>query len=304
MNIPYIEMKVMSSEYVPKQTYCMNVQLQNSTTRKHVQASDMHLHYTLVPFFLTMLPALMLVNCSVSSPTNLNTREHTSQNFTVQSVTILNIDGDVSLTQQQNRIYWNPHATGLTNRSTWKVTFNDETEIFLKTTSEEAGHVAAGAWWTTSFKSNEKIQLFTSKPASVLASFRANVITAEYASGQEWLRIALACAIQRDDSSVVYTEMDLWDSPSVLACPDGNISSGGSLVYRGGNVVEWKVDQIPFGNWRSYSLELTRYVNSAWLLGPGDVLESVYVVVEAVGETAVTVKIDDLWIARLDWTNA
>jgi hypothetical protein len=98
--------------------------------------------------------------------------------------------------------------------------------------------------------------------------------------------------------------MDLWDSPSVLACPDGNISSGGSLVYRGGNVVEWKVDQIPFGNWRSYSLELTRYVNSAWLLGPGDVLESVYVVVEAVGETAVTVKIDDLWIARLDWTNA
>ena len=58
------------------------------------------------------------------------------------------------------------------------------------------------------------------------------------------------------------------------------------------------------GNWRNYSLELTGYVNSAWLLRPGDELESVYIVVEAVGETAVAVKVDDLWIARLDWTNA
>ena len=282
----------------------MNVQLQNSTTQKHVQASNMHKRCTLGPFFLAMLPALMLINCSVSSPTNLDAREHTSQNFTAQSATILNIDGDVSLTEQQNRIYWNPHATGLTNRSTWKVTFNGETEIFLKTASDEAGHVAAGAWWTTSFKSNEKIQLFASKPARVLASFRANVVAADCASGHEWLRIALACAIQRSDSSVVYTEMDLWDSPIVLACPDGNVSSGGNLVYRGGNVVEWKVDQMPLGNWRSYSLELTGYVNSAWLLRPGDVLESVYVVVEAVGETAVAVRVDDLWIARSDWINA
>jgi len=36
----------------------------------------------------------------------------------------------------------------------------------------------------------------------------------------------------------------------------------------------------------------------------GDVLESVYVVVEAVGETSVAVKVDDFWIACLDWTNA
>lgn len=264
----------------------------------------MHKRCMPIPFFLTMLPALILINCSVSSPTNLDAREHTSQNFTAQSATILNIDGDVSLPEQQNRIYWNPHATGLTNRSTWKVTFNGETEILLKTVSDEAGHVAAGAWWTTSFKSNEKIQLFASKPVRVLASFRANVVVAECASGHEWLRIALACAIQRDDSSVVYAEMDLWDSPSVLACPDGNVSSGGNLVYRGGNVVEWKVDQIPLGNWRNYSLELTGYVNSAWLLRPGDVLESVYVVVEAVGETSVVVEVDDLWISRLGWTGA
>jgi len=40
------------------------------------------------------------------------------------------------------------------------------------------------------------------------------------------------------------------------------------------------------------------------LLRPGDVLESVYIVVEAVGETAVAVKVDDFWIARSDWTNA
>jgi hypothetical protein len=106
------------------------------------------------------------------------------------------------------------------------------------------------------------------------------------------------------NGSVVYTLMDLWDSPSVLACLDGNVSSGGNLVYRGGNVVEWKVDQVPVGDWRNYSLELTEYISSAWLLRPGDVLESVYVVVEAVGETVVTVKVDDLWISRLGWTGA
>jgi hypothetical protein len=95
-----------------------------------------------------------------------------------------------------------------------------------------------------------------------------------------------------------------WDNPSILACPDGNVSSGGNLVYRGGNAVEWKVDQVPVGDWRNYSLELTEYISSAWLLRPGDVLESVYVVVEAVGETVVTVKVDDLWISRLGWTGA
>ena len=50
------------------------------------------------------------------------------------------------------------------------------------------------------------------------------------------------------NGSVVYTLMDLWDSPSVLACLDGNVSSGGNLVYRGGNVAEWKEDQVPVGD--------------------------------------------------------
>jgi len=250
--------------------------------------------------FLVMLPALLMINCSISNQATADPEGHTQQIMSSETLGVINIDGDVSLTEEQNRIYWNPHSTGLTNASIWTVTFKNETEISMKTTETEAGHVATGAWWTTSFKSNEKIQLYTSNPIRVLASFRANVATADCKLGHEWLRIALACAIQRADGSVVYTEMDFWDSPNTLKSPNGNIGSGGNIVYRGGDVVEYKIDQASLGEWTGYSLDLTEYINSAWSLQPSDLLESVYVVVEVIGGTTVTVKADDLWIARLD----
>jgi hypothetical protein len=207
---------------------------------------------------------------------------------------VINVDGDVSLAEDQNRIYWNPHSVGLTDASTWNVTFKNETEIFLKTSVQEAGHVAAGAWWTTSFKSKEKLQL--SKAVRLSASFRINIVKVHHQPSGEWLRMALACALQRGDGSVVYTEMDFWDSPNTLRHPSGNVGSGGNVVYWGGDVVEYKVDQAEIGVWKNYSLDLTGYVDSAWSIRPGDVLESVYVVVEAIGAVEVDLKVDDLWI--------
>lgn len=252
--------------------------------------------YATIAILLGMLPALLLVNGSVSNRSVLDTGNRMQRTLAMETGEIVNVDGDVSLSGVQNRMCWNPHSTGLTNASSWTVTFENETEIFLETGPNEAGHVATGAWWTTSFKSSMKLPLYTSKPVQVSASFRANVLTADCKSGVEWLRVALACAVQRLNGSVVYTEMDFWDSPTVLACQSGNVKSGGNTVYKGGDVVEYKMDQAALGEWKNYSVDLTGRINSAWSLKPGDALESVYVVAEVIGATAVTVKVDDLWI--------
>lgn len=179
----------------------MPVQPENSSTQK--RRNEARMQNRCAPFlvFLMMLPALLVFNCSISNQAAADPGTHTQQIMSSETHGVVNIDGDVSLTDEQNRIYWNPHSTGLTNASLWRVTFKNETEIFMKTTPDEAGHAATGAWWT-SFKSNEKLQLYTSNPVRVLASFRANVVNADCESGHEWLRIALACAIQRNDGSV------------------------------------------------------------------------------------------------------
>lgn len=245
--------------------------------------------------FLALFPALLLVNSTNSTgspPRASNTVTTESANLK-----IINVDGDVSLSETQNRMYWNPHSTGFTNASTWTVTFNNQTEINLETAADEAGHVAAGAWWTSNFKSKARIPLYTSQPQRILTSFRADVASVNCEKGNEWLRMALACAVKRADGSVVYTELDFWDSPSALRHPSGNTGSGGNIVYKGGDVVEYKINQALVGQWTSYSLELTQYVNSAWSLKPGDSLESVYAVIESIGSVSVTLKVTDLWIS-------
>lgn len=252
----------------------------------------------LFPIFLAALLALLLNGCSLSSQAVVQARQAGPGDLKPRTLIIINTDGDVSMSEQLNRICWNPHCVGLT-KAYWKVTFNNEAEISLRTTTNDAGHVATGAWWTTSFGSKQKLQLYASKPLKIQASFRANVVVAKCATGHEWLRIALACAIQRADGSVVYTEMDFYDSPRVLTCPSGNISSGGNVVYRGGDVIEYKMAQAGLAKWTNYSFDLTEYVNHGWLLKPGDMLESVYIVVEVIGQTTVTVRVDDLWITLL-----
>lgn len=249
-----------------------------------------------LPAFSLILVAL-LINYTASSQETPTAP--TEQALSLHTFGTININGDVSLDEAQNRIHWNPHATGYSNLTAWKVTFRNETEISLETVRGEAGHVATGAWWTTSFGSEAKIPLYMTEPIELIATFRVNIAAINYEPGKEWLRIALACAVQRDDQSVVYTEMDIWDSPNTLRHSTGNIHLGGDVVYRGYDVVEYKIDQAPIGKWENYSIYLTRAINSAWSIRPGDLLESVYLVVETIGSTTVTVKADDLWITRL-----
>jgi hypothetical protein len=213
--------------------------------------------------------------------------------------TTINLDGDVSMDETANRFYWNPHSTGLTNASVWSISFNNATSILLKTSPGEAGHVATGAWWTNNFKSKTKIPLSTSKPFSLIASFRVNVISVNYEAGNEWLRMALACAMQRSDGTVVYTELDFWDSPNTLKHPYGNTRFGGNMVCRLGDVVEYKIDQTRIGEWTNHTVDLTRYIDQAWSLKSGDALESVYFVVETMGAAInIEMKVDDLWITQ------
>jgi hypothetical protein len=212
---------------------------------------------------------------------------------------VVNVDGDVSLSEAENRICWNPHVVGLTNASAWTVTFANEMVMSLETGPQEAGHVAAGAWWTTGFKSKSRIPLCALEPQRILVSFRAVVVAVHCQTGDEWLRIALACAVRRGDGTVVYTEMDFWDSSVAMRHSAGDVRFGGDVVYRGGDVVEYKIDQAVVGEWESYSFDLTRRIDSAWTLRQGDLLESVYVVVEVEGSVSVALKVDDLWIARL-----
>ncbi len=257
-------------------------------------------HHILFLALIANLPILLLANTPASGNTTAPSIQPSQQDLITRTSETINIDGDLSLSPEQNKIFWNAHSVGLTNASDWKITFTDKAEMRLKTTATEAGHIATGAWWTTSFKSKEKLSMYTSKPVNIAVSFRINMLNADLYSGNEWLRVALACAIQRSDSSVVYTEMDLWDSPPVLAHPSGDVRLGGNIVYQGGDVVEYKVDQAATGQWRSYTLNLTQCINDAWQLKPGDVLESVYFVVEAAGAVNVTVKADFLLIVRLD----
>ena len=256
--------------------------------------------YITVLILLATLPTLVLSNTSFSSNNQTQPKQTSQQNQTASTTVIINIDGDVSLSPEQNRIHWNPHAVGLTDKSNWTITYNNETEMHLETTTNENGHIATGAWWTTSFKTKQKLPLYTTKPAHVTATFTANIITAHCITGNEWLRIALATAIQRIDGSVVYTEIDLWDSSAVLNNPSSNINQGGDILYKGGDVTEYKLNQAPLEEWKNYTLQLTEHINNAWQLKPGDTLESVYFVIEASGAVTATLKADDLWITQVN----
>jgi hypothetical protein len=256
-------------------------------------------YYSLLLLILVSLPTLSLANIPVSGNATRGTQQFSRKDLASKNLEVLNTDGDLSLNPEQNANVWNPHTVGLTNASSWTITFINETEMRLKTSANEAGHIATGAWWTTSFTTRQKLPLYTSEPVQVAASFRAVLANADLTIGNEWLRIALACAVQRSDNSVVYTEMDLWDSPTALASPSGNIQQGGNIIYKGGDVVEYKIDQLSQNQWKSYQLNLTSRITNAWQLKSSDLLESVYFVVEAGGAVNVTFRADDLQIALL-----
>lgn len=178
----------------------------------------------------------------------------------------------------------------------WNVEFDKNVSVTLKTSWGDAGHVAAGMWWGSAFKEHVRMPISNT---SIRVDFDIAVEEFNYTEPNEWLRVALASAVQRNDGSVIYTELDILDSPNTQRHPLGNIQSGGNTIYRGGDVVEYKLDQIPLKTWKHYSLDLTGWIDKAWSIRNGDRLESVYVVVECENNPVnVAFTIDNLWIYK------
>jgi hypothetical protein len=209
---------------------------------------------------------------------------------------VLNVDGDVSFPAVDDRRVWNPHICGFTQDAVWNVSFGESVAITLRTVSGEGGHVAAGMWWTAGFVDGEKIPLADTQ---IQVDFDVRVSRFAYDAPGDWLRIALACAVQRGSGDVVYTELDVLDSPETQLHPRGTIPWGGDVIYQFGDVVEFKVDELPLVVWRHYQLDITGYIDRAWQIRAGDRLESVYLVVESDRTPVdVLVEVDNLWIKR------
>lgn len=207
---------------------------------------------------------------------------------------VINVNGDVSLSALEDSEFWNPHLYGYTGDIQWNISFSDRVSITLRTFNSEGGHIATGMWWTSGFKEGEKIPL-SNTPIQV--DFDVKVSRFNYESPGDWLRIALACAIQRGDGEVVYTEMDFLDSPETQRHLRGNIPLGGDVIYQFGDVVEYKIDEIPLKEWRHYQIDITDYIERAWKIREGDRLESVYIVVESDKiPVDVMLEVDNLWI--------
>ncbi len=88
-----------------------------------------------------------------------------------------------------------------------------------------------------------------------MVSFDIRVRVANY-TGSVWLRIALASTFQDpkslDGYDVKYTELDFYDGRQVLSHPHGNIRNGGNIIFKGGDVVEFRCDSIPLSEWKHY----------------------------------------------------
>lgn len=239
---------------------------------------------TPIILFLTLLTTLPLL-------TNALTTKPTARTETI------NTNGDLALTEEENRLTWNPHTCGFLPTTQAEATFENNTcTIHIDKTTPEPGHIATGAWWNTNFRTHEKLPL---TGTHVQATFQACLAKATYQPPHEWLRIALATATQRNDGSVVYTELDIYDTPNTQQDPTGNIGQGGNIIYKGADVVEYKTDQLPLNQWTNYTLDITNHIYQAWTTRQGDCLESVYVVIETANTpTQAVFQIRNLWITQ------
>jgi len=209
---------------------------------------------------------------------------------------VINVDGDVSLPAFEDRKFWNPHVYGFSREMEWNISFGDTVAITLRTLTGEGGHIATGMWWTSGFEEGMKIPLYN---MGIHVEFDVKVSEFTYEAPGDWLRIALACAVHRGNGEVVYTELDFLDSPGTLQHEKGNILLGGDVIYQFGDVVEFRIDEIPLQVWQHYQIDLTSYIERAWKIREGDRLESVYIVIESERvPVEVMLEVDNLWITR------
>ncbi len=273
--------------HVRVQTYCTPAKLQNSTTNKqeptknentHTTHPDNHPHPTRDPAPHNKRTSTRTAHTKANNDNNQHERRPSTD-------------------RRREPKTWNPHTCGFTQATQAEATFADHTcTLSINKTTTEPGHIAAGAWWTTSFKTHQKLPLLNTH---VQATFQACLTQATYQPPNEWLRIALATATQRADGTVVYTELDIYDTSNTQNHPTGNTNTGGNTIYTGADVVEYKTDQIPTNQWKNYTLDITSHVNQAWTIRQGDKLESVYIVIETANTpTQVTLQIRNLWITQ------
>jgi hypothetical protein len=242
----------------------------------------------------TITPLILVLTLLTTLPLLANALTTKS---TTTRTELVNTNGDLTLSEPENRLTWNPHTCGFLQTTRAEATFTDNTcTIRINKTTPEPGHIATGAWWTTNFKTHQKLSLTNSR---VQTTFQACLTQATYQPPNEWLRIALATATQRADGTVVFTELDFYDTPNTQNDPTSNINQGGNVIYEGADVVEYKIDQIPLNQWKNYTLDVTSYIDQAWKVSQGDCLESVYVVIETANTpTQVTLLIRNFWITQ------
>ena len=132
----------------------------------------------------------------------------------------------------------------------------------VKIDPDDYGNIAVGSWFI-----DKNIPL--SKRISLSVDIKIN--KASNISG--WVRVALVCAVNFLGKTL-YTELDIWDSPYIKV--------NDKVVYKGGNVIELKYDQIIIGEWKRYTINFTECILKAW--GSNvlyySTLESIYLVIE------------------------
>jgi hypothetical protein len=194
----------------------------------------------------------------------------------------------------------NPSAGGWSKANTtpftWWINFTDKADMYLGG-NNILENIATGFWWG-SFPNGNKYPIDDIQTLEAVVDI--NVIRADY-SDNDWLRYAIDTAVVRNNGplcsnySVIYTELDFWDSPAALHHPNGNINQGGDTIFAGGNVVEYKIDNWenrPLNQWKHYHIDFLPYINSTLKtlcngvgIQSGDKLESVYVVIETNSST-------------------
>jgi len=206
----------------------------------------------------------------------------------------LNIDGDFSFSENQDIYYWNNHSYNLADDAIYNFTFNDHGEMAIQNSVNSegnGGHIAMGVWWDRHFPNKEKFPLDGN---NILIDFnvKVNYANANNWKEKEWLRIALASAFQDIDNKVWYTELDFYDSPKTDWTDDPE------TIFVGGNVKEYKFDQISVGEWKHYRFNLSEWVTKAWSQKViGGKLESVYFVIELANANA-KIEVDNLLITN------
>ena len=211
----------------------------------------------------------------------------------------LNSDSDFSDDSITDDAYYNPHLYG--SIDTWSIDFTDYMTLMVDSVSVNSGHIAAGTWYYnwTAISETQPDRLLLNNTFILDTDVRIRALN--YTNGA-WLRVAFAAAFcDRYGTSgydVKYTELDIYDNPlGALNSSSGDAAGNGNVIYQGQDVVEFRVANVLVSDtWSHFTWNLTQYINAAW----GDMvannefkLESVYCVVEVIGETSVTVDVDN-----------